>query len=106
MVAEAMACGTPCVATDVGDAAQLLQDSGIVVPSQQPKALADSCRAILSFEASRRQQLGLMARARVQEWFSPVKVIANYENLYEELWQSLSRSRNSYIHSPVERDSV
>ena len=106
VVAEAMACGTPCVATDVGDAALLLQDSGIVVPSQQPKALADSCRAILSFEASRRHQLGLMARARVQEWFSPVKVIANYENLYEELWQSLSRSRNSYIHSPVERDSA
>jgi glycosyltransferase involved in cell wall biosynthesis len=107
VVAEAMACGTPCVATDVGDAALILQDAGgIVVPPRQPQAIANSCREILNFGASRRRQLGSMARARVEECFSTVKVVANYENIYEELWRSVRGSRNSYLHSPIERDYV
>jgi glycosyltransferase involved in cell wall biosynthesis len=106
VIAEAMACGTPCVATDVGDAALILQDAGMVVPPKQPKAIADRCRAILSLDVSRRHELGSMARARVEEFFSPQKVVTNYENTYEELWASVCRSRNSYLHSPVERDCI
>ena len=78
----------------------------MVVPTKQPKAIADGCRAILNFDASRRRELGSMARARVEEFFSPLKVVANYENTYEELWRSVCRSNNSHFHSPVERDFI
>ncbi|WP_419786668.1 glycosyltransferase [Pseudodesulfovibrio sp.] len=38
---EAMSCNIPCLATDVGDAAMVIGETGIVVPPDAPEALAD-----------------------------------------------------------------
>jgi glycosyltransferase involved in cell wall biosynthesis len=43
VVGEAMACGTPCVVTDVGDSAFLIDIPELVVPPRRPRALESAC---------------------------------------------------------------
>ncbi|HLE24866.1 MAG TPA: glycosyltransferase [Thermodesulfobacteriota bacterium] len=46
-IGEAMACGIPCVVTDVGDSAKIVGDEGIIVPSGDPKKLANGLKTML-----------------------------------------------------------
>jgi glycosyltransferase involved in cell wall biosynthesis len=47
VIAEAMACGIPCVVTDVGDSASIVAGNGIVVPPRVPSALCEGMRQML-----------------------------------------------------------
>ncbi|HEX7541878.1 MAG TPA: glycosyltransferase [Anaerolineales bacterium] len=64
VLGEAMACGTLCVNTDIGDAAEIIGDSGIVVPSGKPQALARGWEQIIELTALERVRLGKRACGR------------------------------------------
>jgi len=66
-IGEAMACGIPCVVTDVGDSAMIVGESGHVAPRNDPVALSD---AIGDAIQSRSAALSLQARERITESFS------------------------------------
>lgn len=81
---EAMASAVPCVATDIGDSAWIIGDTGIVVPKSQPKDLAEAWRTLLDRDAEQRAALGQAARRRAIEEFSLDRAISSYEQLYRE----------------------
>jgi glycosyltransferase involved in cell wall biosynthesis len=85
VVGEAMACGVPCVVTDVGDSAYLVAETGKVVPPRDPASLAEAWLALLSLPAQERAALGKAARQRIQDHFSLPAVAAQYAALYREL---------------------
>jgi glycosyltransferase involved in cell wall biosynthesis len=46
-IGEAMACGVPCVVTDVGDSALIVGDAGIVIPPKNPQALKNAVNSLI-----------------------------------------------------------
>jgi glycosyltransferase involved in cell wall biosynthesis len=76
VVGEAMACGTPCVVTDVGDSARVVADCGSVVPPSSPQALSDALLSLLALEPDARMLLGTEGRKRVAEHFSVPRLVA------------------------------
>jgi glycosyltransferase involved in cell wall biosynthesis len=85
VVGEAMACGVPCVATDVGDSARIIGDTGRIVAPRDPVALAGAMLELLGLSAAERQALGAAARSRILAEFSLPAVAARYAALYDEL---------------------
>lgn len=85
VLGEAMACGVPCVATDVGDSAYIIGSTGIIVPPRNAEALAAGWKKILSLNPEEKRMMGQVARQRIEEQFSLRSVTARYENLYSEL---------------------
>ncbi|WP_369920483.1 glycosyltransferase [Marinomonas polaris] len=82
---EAMACGTPCVTTDVGDAAFIVGDTGWIVPSRNPQALSKAM-----FEAMEEkynnpiawEERRLSCRNRIVNNFSIEKMVTGYHHIW------------------------
>ena len=66
---EAMACGTPVIASEVGGLAFLVRDgiTGFHVPSRDPEALADKIYCLLT-DAACRKEMGRAAHAHAQQY--------------------------------------
>ncbi len=84
-IAEAMACGVPCVSTDVGDAALIIGDTGMVVPPRDSAALSAGWARLAALAAADRRTLGRRARARILERFARRAIAQRFVELYREL---------------------
>lgn len=83
VLGEAMACGVPCVVTDVGDSAEIVGDTGCVVAPEDMRALGQQLARILQLPSEERHQLGLKARQRVAAEYEIGHVVGLYEAFYE-----------------------
>ncbi|MFC1417392.1 DUF3492 domain-containing protein [Streptacidiphilus cavernicola] len=84
LLAEAMLSGRPVVATDVGAARELIGPTGLLVPAEDPRALAAACAALLADE-ERRARLGNAGRLRAQEMYAVEPAATAFRGLYLEL---------------------
>jgi len=85
VIAEAMACGIPVVATDVGDSKIIVGEAGLIVPPGKPMEFADACLQLISGGEANLQSLGKLARQSVVNRFNLEDSISSYERLYQEL---------------------
>jgi len=83
-IAEGMACGLPPVATDVGDAARIIGDTGLVVPTRDPAALAAAITTLLNEPPAQRVERGRRARRRIEERFSLSRAVEAFDALHRE----------------------
>ncbi len=86
VVGEAMACGTPCVVTDVGDSATVVDNTGRVINAKDYNAMAREIEMML-LNQEKRIELGDQARRRVEEHYSIDAIATRYQNFYQLLCQ-------------------
>jgi polysaccharide biosynthesis protein PelF len=82
-VIEAMSCGKPVIATDVGGVREALDGCGILVKSRRPSEIAGAIVCLLKNEKLR-NELGMAAMKRARQRFTLEQSIQNYRILYEE----------------------
>jgi glycosyltransferase involved in cell wall biosynthesis len=84
-IIEGMACGVPCVVTDVGDSRRIVGDSGVVVPPGEPESLAAGVLDLLDLDQAEKQRLSSGARERVVQNFDVAAMANRHAHLYELL---------------------
>jgi glycosyltransferase involved in cell wall biosynthesis len=84
--AEAMSCGTPVIATRAGALPEIVGNdgAGILVPPEDPPALASAIKRVLADEALR-ESMGIAARKRIEESFSWEVAARKTLEVYQEV---------------------
>lgn len=95
VLVEAMACGVPCVATDVGDSAAIVGETGFIVPPGDAEALAAAWAQLRGEGRNGFAARGASALQRVGDRYALTTMIETYRALYGELVATdTSRGRN------------
>ena len=94
VVLEAMACGLPVVATDVGGLREVVEHgrTGLLVPSRNAAALADAMGRLLRDEKTR-EAFGREGRRCAEKRYSVSSMVHRHEEIFEKLLNSHGRDR-------------
>ena len=90
VLAEAMACGLPCVTTDAGDAGEIVGDTGLVVPAGDAAALARAMQSLRLLAPDERQALGRAARRRIETRYTLERMAAGFRDVWNDVIKEVS----------------
>jgi glycosyltransferase involved in cell wall biosynthesis len=99
---EAMSCGLPVVATDVGGTRDAAGGAAVLVPPDDPRALAEALAAILA-EPGRAGTLGEAARRRVLSRFGIGGVARRHLELYREVALPRRATGSGHAYAAADR---
>ena len=86
VVAEAMASGTPCVVTDVGDASIIVDKTGWTTKPNNPHSLAKGIKkALISLNTNNWKNKCIKARKRVHKFYNINQMIENYRLIWKSV---------------------
>lgn len=78
VLGEALACGVPCVSSDVGVAREIIADAGSVVPVGDVRAFAGAILEQLRMDGDRRERLAAKAVLRMRQQFEIRAIVQMY----------------------------
>jgi glycosyltransferase involved in cell wall biosynthesis len=98
---EAMAAGRACIATDVPGSKDVIQsgENGLLVPAENPSALAEALRQ-LAGSAELRRQVGVAARKRIESQFTLDREAALYDAMYQEALKARVDGYDGHLNPP------
>ena len=90
---EAMACGKPCVSTDLPTGVPFVNQNGktgIIVPPKNPDALAKAINTLLD-DPALREKYGSYAKERVKKEFKREVMVKRIIEVYQEVLKKQDR---------------
>ena len=84
VLGEAMAVARASVSTDVGDAALLLGDCGLIVAKDNISVLAEGLEKIINYPKEEREILGQKARRRIKQYYTLQQTVNQFEGIYHQ----------------------
>ena len=82
-LAEAMACGLACIATDVGEVRNVLGEAGLIICPNDPEQLAAACLTMLAKTKADREKLGAAARKKIEMHYSMTQHVMQMQEIYD-----------------------
>jgi len=83
IICEAMACSIPCVVTNVGDCAEIVGETGVIVSANDADELSSAIMGLINMPLKDRKKLGENARLRIKNNFSLSLMMEKYNNIYD-----------------------
>ena len=98
-IGEAMSCGIPCVATDIGESREIIGETGSLVPAGDPMAMAQGISRLLAESDDQRRARGVAARARVERNYSLPEIARRYHELYRAQVETVGKPKGVDLSS-------
>ena len=82
VIGEAMATGIPCVATDIGDSALVIGETGWIIPPNNVELLANCINVALSESTSAHNSRSVASKKVISENYNITQIVDKYNNVY------------------------